>query len=308
MYRYDFKRFSKSFTTNIQLSDKNQLESRLIFHAHALEKGFSHEKFREGFGIRALESLSECLNVYRAKEYPKDSEKYQLTLSSIHNYIEIHKRKGYSVDFLKEIFSQELHSEIEKSALRLSGVKEIVIDSKRNNAEKNFVQLANGRSSIREYAATSVDYNKIKRVVEVALKTPSVCNRQPVRIYSLENREKIRTILDLQAGYKGYELPPILLTITVSNASFFNPAERNEGFIDGGLFSMSILYGLEYEGLGACALNAMMSGEKEDQIKEILEIPDNEMLIMFLTVGNLKEISLAPISYRVSVENILRSR
>ena len=60
--------------------------------------------------------------------------------------------------------------------------------------------------------------------------------------------------LKIQGGFLGYAMPPVLLLVTSDIRAFMNNGERNEPFVDGGLFSMSLLYALEAYGLAACPL------------------------------------------------------
>lgn len=87
--------------------------------------------------------------------------------------------------------------------------------------------------------------------------------------------------------------------------AFIRANERNQPFIDGGLFSMSLLNALEFEGLGACALNAMMDKKTEERIFEILKIKSNDRLIMFISVGNFKNEVKVPVSLRNNLEDII---
>lgn len=68
-----------------------------------------------------------------------------------------------------------------------------------------------------------------------------------------------------------------------------NNNERNEPFVDGGLFSMSLLYALEAYGLAACPLNAMFSLSQDRQTRALLNIPDYELPVMYIAVGNFPE-------------------
>ncbi|MBC9722800.1 MAG: nitroreductase family protein [Lactobacillus sp.] len=305
LYTNDFNNFYHSFSLDDSKSNIEQLEAKLLFFAHSLEKGLSHGNFRAGFGIGVLNNLAESISIYNQKEFDRTKEKYQIALSALKHYQKFHEEKNYSIEFFKKIFSNDILTEIAAADLDLSGVKIVSNCEKITNKKKNFEELALGRTSIREFDSTPVSNEKVCHAIQIALKTPSVCNRQPARVYQVTNQEKIEELLKVQGGYNGYPLPPVLLLVTASNTSFIYLVERNEGFIDGGLFSMSLLYGLEYEGLAACALNAMLTIEKEKEIRRILELPKEENLIMFIAVGNIPQLIKSPKSHRVSIESVL---
>ena len=73
-----------------------------------------------------------------------------------------------------------------------------------------------------------------------------------------------------------------------------------------GLFDMmTLLLGLQEFGLGSCSLNTAMSPERVNQIRKILDIPDNEVFIAFVATGHYDAETLTPVSKRVSVGDIL---
>lgn len=303
----DFKRFKKSYAAvDYNKANINQLEAKLMFDTHALEKGFSHSDFRGKFGITALTNLSKTLNIYNEKNFSKNNLRYRIALSAILNYMRIHEEKNIDLSFLKTIFNNEILSEVQSADINLSGVILINSEDKVDNKNRNFMELALNRTSVREFSNKDISKEIINNVIEIALKTPSVCNRQPAKLYVIQEKKIMKQIIDIQGGYKGFGLPPVLFLITASNNIFLSPEERNEVFVDGGLFSMSILYSLEYEGIGACALNAMMNLEKENLIRAILDIPSDESLIMFIVAGYIEDEIKSPRSYRNNRESITR--
>ncbi len=106
--------------------------------------------------------------------------------------------------------------------------------------------------------------------------------------------------LKIQGGFLGYAMPPVLLLVTSDIRAFMNNGERNEPFVDGGLFSMSLLYALEAYGLAACPLNAMFNLSQDRQTRELLDIPDYEFPVMYIAVGNFPE--SVPVCYSTRYE------
>ena len=81
--------------------------------------------------------------------------------------------------------------------------------------------------------------------------------------------------------------------------------EHNEGYVDGGLFAMSMLYSLEACGLAACPLNTMFSEENDKKTRDMLGVPDNEVFIMYIAVGRFRESSKICRSQRFGLDRIL---
>lgn len=284
-YRYDYEKFIKSISSNTE----SQIESQLMFAAHSIEKGLSHEEIRPNFGENALMKLSAALETFNQLEFDKSNLRYRIALSSLKNYKIYHEKYGIELIHLNVLFSKSILMEVEQADENLSGTILLTKKNKENNKELNFYNLSQGRTSVRDFSEVTVDLCLIENAIDISMKTPTVCNRQPNKVYIVKNRKIISEVLDIQGGYKGYKKPPILLLISADNRAFVSVNERNEGFIDGGLFSMSMLYALEYEGLGACALNAMLNYSKEQEIKTILKVSEYENLIMFIAVGHLAD-------------------
>lgn len=57
------------------------------------------------------------------------------------------------------------------------------------------------------------------------------------------------------------------------------PQEHNEGFVDGGLFGMSLLLALEKQVLAACPLNTMFRLKAEKVTRRLLGIPEYESFL-----------------------------
>lgn len=138
-----------------------------------------------------------------------------------------------------------------------------------------FEELCERRHAVRSYADEPVSREALKKVVEISLRTPSVCNRQSVRVRILDDARIIGEALKIQGGFGGYAMPPALMVVTSDLRAFMGAQERNEAFVDGGLFSMSLLYALESERLTACPLNAMFGAKTGAAMRALLHIPDN---------------------------------
>lgn len=297
----DIIRFAKSASFSVFDNNYNQICARIIYNVHSIEKGLSRSQdFRPFFGKKALSNLNDSLVIFEKNNYDKSSFAYIQGRSIIKEYIDFHEMKGLDIKFLESFVNKDYLDVDSSVALDPSGVKIIKSSDKLNNSSKSFYELARNRSSVRDFSGESIDKNKIFNALKIAEKTPSVCNRQGWRVYLIENKKIIEEVLAYQHGFNGYPcLPEYLLSITVSNNSFLSPVERNEAFVDGGLFSMSVIYGLEYEGLAAVTLNAMMNSKDENMIRKTIGIDSAEQIILFIAVGAFKESCLVPISERI---------
>lgn len=306
-FSYDKRRFLKSHGR--RTSGRNaqaHIDGRLVFHAHAIEKGLSHQVVRLGFGKVALKALARNIQQYQIEGYPKDGAAYRNALSVLRAYVELHERENFNIHYLNDLFSTNIMEEAMSDISGLGGIYNLNIESKKTNESLNFKDLFINRWSIREYSDKPVNHKKIEEVIEIARKTPSICNRQSSRATVIYDKEIIDKALKLQGGIKGYQLPPALIMVTTDTSAFVDVNERNQVWIDGGLYAMSVLTGLEYVSLGACPLNAMMSVKNDKKMRQLLNIPASENIIMFISVGNFLDENKVPKSFRYEKDSVSR--
>lgn len=303
LFLYDKKRFEKSYFRKYRKANADQLKAKLTFHAHALEKGFSHDDLRLGFGKRALQELATSLKAYDRNGFDKSDLEYINALSALKEYITIHNKAGYNIDYINKMFGP-LVNEAVNCKSDIAGAKLIYKEDKAGNSDKNFEELFKGRYSVREYSDEPVDDNLITESIEIAMKAPSVCNRQASRVHILSDKEKIKKALNIQGGMTGYATPPRLLIITTDSSNFLAITERNQVYIDGGLFAMSLLLALEYKALAACPLNAMFSIKKDKSLRQLIDLKPSENIIVLISVGNFKTRNNVPKSFRLSGQDI----
>lgn len=283
------------------------LETKVIFFSHQIEKGLSHKDFRYGFGQQALTNLSFALKNLRAldSDAASHNDVYRMALGALHEYIQRHEDIGYDLTAVCKLFESTIWREAEQFKGTQGGSYTVNASEKNSNGVKSFAQLAEGRHAVREFAPDPVTVEEIRRAVDLARTAPSVCNRQPARVHITCNQGIIERALHIQGGFRGYPAPPALILVTADNQAFVSSVERNEGFVDGGLFSMQLLMSLESVGLAACPLNTMMNTRNESMTRELMQIPDNEFLVMYIAVGHFPETLNLCRSSRLPVEMIM---
>jgi len=285
------------------------VRARMFFHAHAIEKGLTHSNFRPGFGRIALPGLAREMNAWLAAGYEREDTILQSSASVAKAYFLRNREEGTDVSHFWELFGSEARSIIDGSREGEGGVlavtKERETPIPTPNDDRRFMEVMYGRRSVREFTARPVDDALVFSAVQIALQAPSVCSRQGARVHQFQDPAVIRQLLGVQGGFAGFEMPPRLLLVTADLDAFLFAPERNQPFVDGGLFMMSLLLGLTQVGLGSCLLNTAMGKEKEAKIRRLVDVPDNEVFIAFVAVGHYDEQVLVPRSKRVEVESIL---
>jgi nitroreductase len=144
-----------------------------------------------------------------------------------------------------------------------------------------------GRASVRNFARGSkVSIDEIEKAVELAQNTPSVCNRQAARVHVVMAHNDVQLVLAEQNGNSGFrDSVPHVAIVTVDRRLFSGPEERNQRWIDGGLYAMSFVWALHGLGIGSCMLNWSVLHEKSATLRDVVGIDANEDIICLIAFG-----------------------
>lgn len=283
---YDVNRFFAGAASTARPMTDEQLKARLLQRAHSIEKGLSLPHVRPGFGLAPLKELRGLMDAYEKRHLPASNIAYVSARHTMSAYLDFHVKHGFSIPdevaFVKE-------KAVASHDCTLGGVISMDAESVTAQAMGDFQALVNARHSTRTFAPGIPDTNKIEDAIRLAAQSPSVCNRQGGRARIITNKDLLKDALTIQGGNRGFtdEIPAIIV-VTCYLGLFRGARERNQCWIDGGLFAMSLLYGLTYKGLGACPLNWSADFKQDKKIRRLLDLPADEVVIMLVAVGNLK--------------------
>lgn len=305
----DNERFSKAHAKSNAQRSKIGARARIMFHAHAIEKGLSRSDLRAGFGKIAVPGLAKEMNSWMAVNRDPNDQYYKTGASVMQAYFDLHAKIKKDVSGFKELFDPKVLETINSpnpkdgGVVAVADVREDVVPA----PDRNFLEVVYERRSVREWTDEPVDDLDIKRAVQIAMQAPSVCNRQGARVHVFDKPSMIKSAVQIQGGFSGYKIPPKLLLVTCDLQAFLFAAERRQPFVDGGLFMMTLLLGLQQVGLGSCSLNTAMSPEREDKLRRLLNIPENEVFIAFVATGHYDPKVLTPVSKRMEVDDVIIS-
>ncbi|EOJ96029.1 hypothetical protein WOQ_02711 [Enterococcus faecalis EnGen0340] len=306
LFCLDRKRFLTYYSKKNSNKEEN-IKAQLIFWGHSIEKGLSRQNIRLGFGKNVVTKLLEYMEKYDKLGFDKQNYCYLNSMSIMRKYIEIHEKNHFDLDYIPRRYDVILNK-IKESNTEVGGVVEFNLENRLDRKKVDFKYLALNRYSIRDYDSSDVDLGLINEAIEIALKSPSVCNRQSARLYIINDKKEIKEMLQLQGGFNGYELPPCLILVTSDIQDFIDISERNQPYIDGGIFAMSLIYALEYQGFATCTLNTMFDSKKIKKTRNLLGVPESENLIVYISVGNFKNKYSVPKSFRYPMSEITRYR
>lgn len=307
-YRADEERYrANSYSGPYEAYTRPQLIGHMMLTAHSLEKGLSSDVFELGHGFGKLIELIGMVRMYEKRQYDKKNYAYINALSILESHLELYRGTEYE-ETIRDMFAEINQSlrGLTPNHKDIAGVKKVTRRAKQTNNKKNYAELVEGRSSVRAFSEEPINKSDLKEAIQLAQRSPSACNRQATRVYEIHDPVIIKEVMFIQEGFT-YENPPQCITLIVADDTNFSGAgERNQGYVDGGMFAMSFMYALEYMKLAACPLHASFTYEKEQLFRKLLNIPDSEKLIVFLAIGQFKEEYTVAKSYRYPVEYISR--
>lgn len=302
-YCFDAKLYYKH--SNIfKIDTFNKIEALIILRYHSLEKGFLHNPIRFKFGKEKVKALIPLLE---KKEIIKNRNKSQIA-SAYHvlcSYYETHKE--HNID-ISDYFPDSVYNQFKLyTTIKLNSVIDHEINDYFENSNKDFYDFSNSRCSVRNYTGSLVELDEIYKVIDLAKNAPSVCNRQSVKVYYINEKQIINRILEIQDGLKGYDHNISQLLIVVSDRNYFySIGERNQFYIDGGIFLMNLLYALHYYKIAACPAHWAMNAHKDKKINKLLNIPESEKVISLVSIGIPTNSFKTTLSLRRSSDEILR--
>lgn len=302
----DFKRYNKAAFYQRVDQNKDNLRARITLYYHQIEKGLSNKNIRLGFGKKALDNLFSCIEEFKKYDKYYEDSRYKTAASVLKKYIEYHESNSYDVNEVKERYEKIIEN---IPADDMGGIYEINKEEILSYKESSFDLFSKNRVSVRDFSEEPVDIHTIEKAISISMKTPSVCNRQPWRVYIIKNQSLREQVLKAQKGIlSAGDNMDTLLMITSDNQYLGAANERNQGFIDGGMFSMSLIYSLTYVGLASCALNAALTPEDDKAIRDLIKIPEEENIIMFIALGNYPDKFKVPKSHRDNFKEITNYR
>lgn len=301
-YSYDFQRYWKYSSSIHPPRELAQLEAKIQARFHNIEKSLSLSNVRLGFGKEKINVLLSFLDLYVSLGYDQNRVIFQTALSVLHSYVEYHETRDFDAGWLKErlLKYQDLHFD-------LGGTIELNREDIIAKEMGNFENLALNRHSIRHFSEQEVSEDLVTKAIQIAQKAPSVCNRQSGRAYVVTDSRLKENLLIIHKGSDSFgKSAKMLIVVTSDVRTFTSVGERNQNYIDGSLFGMSLIYALHSLGLATCALNWSVTKSDDVKMHKIIEIPGYETIIFLIAVGHYPEIFRVAKSSRQAIGNVMK--
>ncbi len=293
--------------SNNTLDKQEKLQAVIIADYHKIEKGLALKDPRPGFGVAVVQRLLDNYNEYLNKF--GHSETLQVALTCLLEYQSFNK-KNQSMnstlnDEISKIVSTCNLNEFEDNGGTYNITRADIISRSKIDLSNFFAS----RHSIRNFSSSSLSLSDLKKAVKMAQKTPSVCNRQSSKVYLFHNKDDVNKVLSYQNGCASFAKSVQAVYIVTSNLeSFISTDERNQCWIDGGLFAMSLLYALHSLGIGSCCLNWCATKKSDDLLHSAAGISKSEVVIMLIACGNYPNDLRVARSVRRPLDEVLRTK
>lgn len=286
------------------------LGAELLLQYHKIEKGLVMPGTKRLFGIEPVLTVISLLTQWREAHFETDDPIYLGAVETLFGYYNLLSSTGLDKDaiilpevaaFLGGIGFRDVELITPYKLPQLATVNKTPIEG--------FENLMNVRRSVRDFRPQSVDWELIKKAVELAQLSPSACNRQPWKVYLISDSDDRKTLLSYQNGNRGFgHLAPHIAIITADSQCFFDSSERNEPYIDGGMFAMSLILGLSAQGVATCCLNWCVPPSIDKIVHRIFNIPQSEKIVMLIAIGYPSCDVNVPRSARFSTTQVLEKR
>ena len=158
------------------------------------------------------------------------------------------------------------------------------------------------RHSCRDFSNIPVSNDLIEHAVEMALRCPSACNRQPFRVYVVEPSE-IEKLLNHKLQYKANKI----LFIT-GDVRAFTSSELLDWLISPSIFAGYLTLSLHSLGIGSCVVRKDLVKESVYNVvvAKLAGISESERIVLEMNIGYYLDEYTIPISNRFEASKILK--
>ncbi|MCI7606873.1 MAG: nitroreductase family protein [Spirochaetales bacterium] len=140
------------------------------------------------------------------------------------------------------------------------------------------------RRSVRVFEEEKVEKSLIDTIISAGLASPSACNRRPVELIVLEDKETILSLLPGRLEAKPLKTAPLVIVVTSDTEKVIRRAPLY-WTCDAAASSENMLIAATSVGLGSLWLGVWPQEDKIESIKKALSLPDNIVPFSVLAFG-----------------------
>lgn len=279
VFGYDRSRFLK-FSCRKRDSREAELAGIIMLY-HVIEKGLTMPDFACGHARERVISLAGKLNEF-ADKFGTEEPQFRAAVAVLAEFKKIHDDAHFVLD---EECSRALEGILTRVPVGPSHQTEMTRERYWSQLDSPFEQFAASRHSVRNFAGT-VSVEQIRAAVALANNAPSSCNRQFVRVHCVADRELVQKCLALQNGNRGFGHLADKVLVVTADLRAVSLLERNDLFVNGGIYLMNLCYALHKNRVAHCLLNWSVKPETDLKLRKLLSLPDAETVITLLACGD----------------------
>lgn len=290
--------FKKMNATIDHLLKGQKPEYALLQNAHRLEKGLTINDPRPLWGWGKAYAMVKLLNKC-------DDEFACTTAKAVLNSYLIAKNKSDQPEekvVLNDFLQKSGLYIVENEGYVLGGVKTIKPYVFNKDEENVISKLFNTRHSAREFSDKHVPNEVLNHAVELALRCPSACNRQPFKVYAYDpnNFEAFR---GKKLQYQGNKV-----LIITGDIRAFTIGEMNDWIVSPSIFAAYLTLSLHALGVGSCVVRKDLFGKNDynDAIRRFTGMDESEEIILEMFIGYYKDEFVVPVSNRAKTSDIIK--
>lgn len=299
-YGYDARRFMGASSAARATDDAERLAAHITMDYHRLEKGMALPSPRYGFGRDVVTRLMRTITRYEGEYGPADVTCF--ARGALAEYRRFNAGRIPEIESAIDAFlARDGAGESCAGVAALDSSTLFPFDSE---AAQRFML---SRHSVRQFDGRPVPEDVIREAVRIAQRAPSVCNRQSARVIVSNQRAKMDEMLKLQNGNRGFgDRLGAVIVVASDMRAFTSLGERNQCWVDGGIFAMSLALSLHSLHVGACMLNWSVEPGRDRALRRCLGLDDNHAVITMMGAGYPPGNLVVAASPRRRTESIVR--
>ena len=282
VFDYDKRRFLR-YAGCFDVSARESMLAKMIMTYHILEKGLTMPIRRLDFGHSMLIDLMRQIDGFIEK-WGNDQQVLH-AIGTIKSYLKLHKDSGFDFSGDPEYWDQinkfcMIHADVPESSQYMFSRDDFF-----NDVMNDFHAFAHSRHTVRYYKER-IPEGMIESAVALAMTAPSACNRQHVHVHCISNHALRDQLLSMQNGNRGFGTDADkLLVVTTCLSDIQYVEERNDPYVNAGIFIMNLCYALHYNKIACCILNWHASPETDIRARGLINIPDAETIVAVISCG-----------------------
>ena len=148
-----------------------------------------------------------------------------------------------------------------------------------------FLEMIKKRRSIRKYKPEKVERDKINKIMQSALLSPSGKNINPWKFVTVEDKEVLLELSKAKTGGSQFLAEAPLAVVVLAD-----PEKTDIWIEDASIAATMIMLSAQDSGLGSCWIQIRNRMHKDNiesgkYVKEVLKIPDNLTVLCIIAIG-----------------------